>query len=238
MKKTNNIFIDGSYNYQTKEAGIGIYDDLFEKEMYFKINNLESPYESEEEALKYALIYVSKNLNLNLFRIFTDSEQLYNNYKNKIEKIDNCLNMIWIPRSINIKADELSKLGRVTKDKNLIKNKIDFQKKKIIEKREIIPLERNQYALFIRNNYSYEQKKRLILKLHNKSDKDEVKIVKMALENKSLRKKNIEKNVFLLFIYAILNKNERKSVFNHLILAKKISSIPNNQNMIKILKRF
>lgn len=258
VKNVHNICIDGSYNFKDKMAGIGVYDDLTNKSIYFKITNLSSSFEAEEEALKYALLYVGKHLKFESFRIFTDNEQLFNFYKDKLEKIENCLNMIWIPREFNQKADELSKLGRLTNEENLIKEKIKVKiKKKInfkitdncLEKKEktninitienkiITPLKNNEIALFIRNNYSYEAKKSLIIKLCNRENIFEKNLIDMIFNDKKIVLKPIKDNVLLNFISAILHKRERGKSLNTLICNYKLTTTPKSKEIEKLLKR-
>ncbi len=105
------IYVDASFNNETSEAKISLYDKEISKLDTLLISNASNSGEAERYAILYACLYVKKkNITDRKIHILNDN---YNATKN--EKILNICkyvgaNLSWIPREINEIADKGSKL--------------------------------------------------------------------------------------------------------------------------------
>lgn len=259
IKKIHNICIDGSYNNTNGSSGIGIYDIMKEKKIFYKIIGIKSRTEAEEEALKHALIYVKKN-NIEKFRILTDCYYIMSEYKHKLIKFEKCEDVIWIPRELNSIADSLANEGRNNTEEIYTKYKMKIETKKSydfkIKNHDLVKKEKTsitievdtetrtpltEISLFIKNNYSLNSKRNLIKLLSENSDLHIEKIIfdvvfNNAQINNNIKSKLIKNNLFL-FAFSIIHKNERSENFKKMIKKYHITKCPNSKEIEKLLNR-
>lgn len=259
IKKIHNICIDGSHNRTEGSSGIGIFDTMNNQQIYYKILGLKSRNEAEEEALKYALMYVKKN-KINKFRILTDCLALQSEYKNILIKFEKCEDVIWIPRELNIIADSLANKGRNSDDENFTKYKLKIKCKKsykfnicnndlIKKEKTSVTIELDtetrtpltEISLFIKNNFNLNAKKNLIKTLSQTSNLDTEKLIydfvfnSLEINNNLVRK--IITNKLFLFAFSIIKKNERNEFFKKIIKKHKISNHPTSKEIELLLNR-
>lgn len=107
------VFIDASYNKNTKIGSIGIYvKDKLEYSLSKCFVCLDS-----NKAEEYCFLYLMKLDILKDYqiRVFTDNHLLFEKYKNDLNKVsvfNNVFEIIWIPRYLNSEADKLASKSR------------------------------------------------------------------------------------------------------------------------------
>lgn len=107
------VFIDASYNTNTKIGSMGIYvKDKIEYSLSKCFVCLDS-----NKAEEYCFLYLLKMETLKDYqiRVFTDNRLLFEKYKNDLNNIsifNNIFEIIWIPRYLNIEADKLASKSR------------------------------------------------------------------------------------------------------------------------------
>lgn len=259
IKKIHNICIDGSHNNSDGSSGIGIYDTMNGYKVFYKIIGLKSALEAEEEALKYALMYIKKN-KIERFRILTDCLSLQSEYKYKLITFEKCEDVIWIPRELNSIADSLANEGRNTNKEIYTKYKLKIESKKsynfkikdndlIKKEKTSITIELNtetktpltEISLYIKNNFSLNAKRNLIKTLSKTSS---VEIERMIfdlifnnVEFTNSNKSKIIKNNLFLFAFSILHKNERTEMLRKIIKKYKITACPTSKEIEILLNR-
>lgn len=168
----HNIYIDGSSQNQNKLIGIGVYDSSngFELSM---VKNGDSVYDAEYGALEEAIRYSKLNNIIKESRIFTDSQQIYNENRDYILSLG-FVDFIWIPRELNTIADRLStqykNYSKSTKTKVVLdmKNNTLTKTTKIKETTSIKSLNKEQIIQSL-NEFSLEKRMKLVEKLKDTS---------------------------------------------------------------------
>ncbi|MFK5975993.1 MAG: hypothetical protein QM493_05760 [Sulfurovum sp.] len=104
------IYVDASFNQETKESTISLFDQEINKLDTLKTDAPPSSSKAEIYAVLYACLYVRKNgIKDRKIHILNDNYHAVTN--TKIEKLckDMNINISWIPREINVIADKGTK---------------------------------------------------------------------------------------------------------------------------------
>ena len=105
------IYVDASYNHETKESKISLYDKEIGKLDTLTLNKPSNSGEAEKAAVLYACIYkIKKDLNNQKIHILNDNTSAVNDKNILIICKYFNVNVSWIPREVNIIADKGTKL--------------------------------------------------------------------------------------------------------------------------------
>jgi len=117
INQTNNntsrriLYVDASFNNETKESKISLYDQKIDRVDTLLVKNLKNSSEAEKSAILYACLY-SKKLDILNKRIHILNDNYNATKDDKILFICQYFNITisWIPREINLVADNGTKL--------------------------------------------------------------------------------------------------------------------------------
>ena len=193
-----NVFIDGSYNHEQRLVGIGIYNSSTKFELA-GVAKGENVSDAELLALKACIKYCQKEKIVNDVRIFTDSQEIEQKFRNSVLQLG-FLDLKWIPRELNKDADRLSVMYKTYSKTNKTTLKGLTIVSKVKEVTSLKSLNPKQIvSIFL--NYSPDARFALIEKL-SKDSKVNANVYKHLILGGPLF--NVKKNTFYYFIQAIL----------------------------------
>lgn len=162
----HNIYIDGSSQVQNNLIGIGVYNSTTKFELAM-VKNGKDVFEAESEALEEAIRYAQMNNIVKESRIFTDSQQVYNELKDYVLSLG-FSDLIWIPRELNTVADKLStaykSYSKNVSTKISLKDCTVTKTTKIKETTNLKSLDKKEIVNLL-NEFSLEKRTKLIDKL-------------------------------------------------------------------------
>lgn len=229
-KNSTTIFFDASIN--NGMIGIGIYDYSNKREISKRIAikkqiNLNS-FNAEIIAMISSLQYIQEQNISNKIHLFTDNMHLYKTgispkllEKYKIPKDQ--LQIFWVPRELNTKADELSKMNNNVS----LKNNNNTSEETYINKKDFIN---------ILLKYPYKQRINLLSKISNK---EQLKFIQYFFNPNTNKKHLVHINNnkgFLKLCLTIIKHEENPNLHNFIKSKKSLKKFKNSCDVFEYIK--